>query len=212
MRSELPVAAEMSPPVCCVAKRPYRPLRGAAALPRLPNLTGMTVPPGLKKEIRADHAGSAAAIAFFRGVLAVSGDVAVHSLTRRHMSTQLHHLSMLETILPQQLRSWSLPLWRFGGWLLGALASLAGARTICATVVSMASAAGDQYGRQAATLTGDPSGAALRQLLLRLEADHDRDRQDARQHARGTTSWPGRCWSALLASGLRFRSAMARRL
>ena len=138
--------------------------------------------PELRAELRSDHAGEAGAVMIYKGILAVTRNTVVQRFARSHLRTEQQHLAFFEAFLPSWGRSRLLPLWRVSGWLLGAIAALAGSNAVYATVVAVERFVVEHYQAQIEMLEGDPELAELRRQLGAFQADEASHLADADAH------------------------------
>jgi len=85
----------------------------------------------LIEELRSDHAGETGAVYIYKGAAAAlqlrgSQSSDSSNFVSDHMTTEQLHLEYMEGILPAELRSTFLPIWRFSGWMLGWLPTVIG--------------------------------------------------------------------------------------
>lgn len=106
------------------------------------------LPLQLQRELRTDHAGETGAVMIYRGILAVSRDPALREFAQHHLETEERHRSLVEERVPSRLRSWLLPLWRFSGWLTGALPACFGPRAVYATIQTVETFVNHHYAVQ----------------------------------------------------------------
>ena len=174
-------------------------------------------PRWLAAELRSDHAGETGAVQIYLGILAISRDPELRAFARHHLSTEQHHLEILESIRPTVPRSRLLVLWRPAGWLTGALPALFGARAVYATIAAVETFVDHHYAQQLdrldATLALRPD-AALEALRAQLGACRDdelrhRDEALAAGPARGALA---ALWAWCVGFGSAAAVALARRL
>ena len=91
-------------------------------------------PRWLERELRANHAGEAGAVAIYRGILVVTRDTALRTFATNHLETEARHLTVMEGLLPRARRSRLLPVWRAAGFVTGALPAHFGPRAVYITV------------------------------------------------------------------------------
>ena len=148
----------------------------------------------------------------YRGILAVSRDVAVRDFAARHKATEQRHLELLEALLPPAQRSLLLPVWRLAGFLTGWLPALAGSRAVYATIEAVESFVDRHYAEQLDKLPPGAAAEPLRQLLRQCQAEEVEHRDEAAA-LRGAP--PGlflRGWAWLVGHGSAAAVAAARRL
>jgi len=169
------------------------------------NAMGATaLPADIRAELRTDHAGETGAVFIYRGVLAISRDVALREFARRHLATEQQHLAVIETWLPVAERSQLLPLWRVSGWLTGALPALFGPRAVYATIAAVETFVDRHYRAQVDQLAAQPALAALRADLEACRQDEAHHRDEAAAQAAQSGRAPGRAlrlWCAVVGRG-----------
>jgi ubiquinone biosynthesis monooxygenase Coq7 len=167
--------------------------------------------PGLRGDIRSDHAGETGAVMIYRGVLAGTRDPQVIAFARAHLVTERRHLAIVEALLPTADRSRLLPLWRIAGWLTGFLPALAGARAVFATIEAVETFVDHHYEEQIRQLPSSGTAGALRAVLQDCQADEVHHRDEAAA-LRGAPAGPVlRLWTALVAAGSKAAVVAARR-
>ena len=80
----------------------------------------------LMRELRADIAEEAGAVAIYRGILTVTRDLAIRMFLETHLATELEHVSIISSLLPKDQHSASMPVWRIASFLTSVLPSLIG--------------------------------------------------------------------------------------
>ena len=138
------------------------------------------VPADLMPELRTDHAGETGAVWIYRGVLAFSRDPALRDFAKRHLVTEQDHLRLVCELVPPRQRSWLLVPWRIAGFMTGALPALFGPRAVYGTIAAVETFVDRHYEEQIRALDGRPEYAALRDLLLRCQADECHHRDEAK--------------------------------
>ncbi|MDZ7589241.1 MAG: demethoxyubiquinone hydroxylase family protein [Rubrivivax sp.] len=200
-----------------------------ASLPRQQAAAGHTVsggifsplPLSLTADLRTDHAGETGAVMIYRGILATSRDADVRRFAEQHLATETGHLGEIEPWLAPAQRSRLLPLWRFAGWLTGALPALVGPRAVYATIEAVETFVDHHYAEQIEAIDlQDPTRVqpqlqALRDLLQRCQGDEAAHRDEAAAlFARGghAPSWVLRGWVLAIGSGSRAAVNICRRV
>jgi ubiquinone biosynthesis monooxygenase Coq7 len=162
--------------------------------------------PGLRGDLRSDHAGETGAVMIYRGILAGARDAAVRRFAAAHLATEQRHLDALAALLPPAQRSVLLPLWRIAGWLTGFLPACAGTHAVYATIDAVETFVDRHYAAQIVKL---PAGD-LRALLATCQADEVHHRDEARALAAGRPGMMLRAWVWLVGSGSSAAVAAAR--
>jgi ubiquinone biosynthesis monooxygenase Coq7 len=182
-----------------------------AACP-VPSFENLDLPPGMVADLRSDHAGESGAVAIYRGILAVSRDVAVRRFAATHLETEISHLRFFEAWLPARHHTRLLPVARFAGWSLGASAALFGRRSVYRTIAAVETFVEGHYVEQIERMARHER---LRPLAARLaafcddEVDH---RDDALARAVAAPGLPGRAWTWFVGIGSAIGVAVARRI
>ncbi|HQT38598.1 MAG TPA: demethoxyubiquinone hydroxylase family protein [Acidocella sp.] len=168
--------------------------------------------PGLIGDLRSDHAGETGAVAIYRGILAMSRDLAVRNFAVAHLATEQEHLARLGAILTPGRRSILLPVWRVAGWLTGALPALVGPRAVYATIDAVETFVDHHYDEQVRKLPGHGSAGALRALLVACQADEVEHRDQARAAGTGAAGTLTQAWKWLVGTGSALAVMAARRI
>jgi len=176
----------------------------------LPALT-RTVP-GMREDLRSDHAGEAGAVMIYRGILARSRDPGVRRFAIDHLKTEQQHLKIMEELVPEGARSLLLPMWRVAGWMTGYLPALVGPRAVYATIAAVERFVVTHYQDQICKLTADGSEGALRATLEACQADEAHHRDEATALYGQPPGKLLRLWLALVGLGSRYAVLAARRL
>jgi demethoxyubiquinone hydroxylase (CLK1/Coq7/Cat5 family) len=169
-------------------------------------------PRWLERELRSDHAGETGAVAIYRGILAVSRDASVREFAKRHVQTETRHLQLMEERLPRERRSRLLMLWRFAGFITGALPALFGPRAVYVTIDAVETFVDRHYSAQIEALASRPEWHGLRDVLEACRADEVEHRDEARNSMSGPRGVIARIWTRMVALGSAAGVAVARRL
>lgn len=162
-------------------------------------------------ELRSDHAGEAGAVAIYRGILALSRNDSVRAFAQHHLATEEHHLEIMEQLVPPSHRSRLLPVWRFAGWVTGALPALFGANAVYRTIDAVETFVELHYSEQIERLRERPEDRELCSLLEQCCADEVMHRNEARSRL-GAPGLTGRCWAAMVGLGSRVGVYLACRI
>lgn len=179
----------------------------AAVANTLPD--ALTLPRWLQAEMRSNHAGETGAVGIYRGILQCSRDPLVREFAQQHLETELGHLQLFDRWLPGELKSVLLPAWRASGWILGAIAALAGRRGVFTTVEAVERFVVAHYSAQVHRLAIEgrlPEVAEALALCMRDEDDH---RRDAQQRGAGS-GIVARAWQGLVGGGSAAAVSVAR--
>jgi ubiquinone biosynthesis monooxygenase Coq7 len=169
------------------------------------------IPPDLLDDVRSDHAGETGAVFIYRGILSVTGDSDLRRFAREHLQTEQHHLSLMDALLPAAQRSRLLPVWRFAGWLIGALPAIFGVCAVYRTIDAVETFVDQHYAEQIAKLQDRPACAELCTLLETCRLDEVAHRDDARSRVHNAPGRVARWWISAVAHGSRLGVVMARR-
>ena len=161
--------------------------------------------------LRSDHAGEAGAVAIYRGILALSRDDSVREFAQHHLATEEHHLEIMEQLVQPTHRSRLLSVWRFAGWITGALPALFGANAVFRTIDAVETFVELHYSEQIERLRKRPEDRELCSLLEQCCADEVMHRNEARSQL-GAPSLTGRCWAAMVGLGSRVGVYLACRI
>jgi ubiquinone biosynthesis monooxygenase Coq7 len=178
--------------------------------PASPNLDGPFQVPGqplpsqVLADLRTDHAGEVGAVCIYKGVLMFSRDPALRDFAARHLATEQIHLERVKEWLPPAHYSRLLPVWRWAGFLTGALSALFGPRAVYATIEAVETFVDHHYKEQVQALQSQPEFLLLRQTLQECQADEISHRDEA-AGARGSFKMGMflRIWCAMVAFGSR---------
>jgi len=166
-------------------------------------------PAWLLRELRSDHAGETGAVCIYRGILAVSRDPDVREFARRHLATELEHLEAMETLVPREMRTRLLPLWRLAGWLTGSLPAVMGPAAVYGTIAAVESFVDRHYLQQIERLAPEDP---LRARLAAFREDELHHRDEASALAPGRPGLLLRAWTTLVGAGSAGAVVIARRL
>ncbi|WP_279246962.1 demethoxyubiquinone hydroxylase family protein [Candidatus Litorirhabdus singularis] len=171
-----------------------------------------TLPVAVQRDLRSDHAGETGAVFIYRGILHCTRDSVLREFATEHLATEERHLAFFEHWLPPALKSRLLPLWKVGGWSLGALALLGGRRGVFLTIEAVETFVVAHYREQLPRLRAAGQEALVTTVcgFMDDEAAH-RDDAASRRVA-GPYVRLGRFWCALVGSGSAAAVAAARRL
>jgi ubiquinone biosynthesis monooxygenase Coq7 len=164
----------------------------------------------LTAELRSDHAGETGAVAIYAGILAVSRHDAVRAFALNHQTTEKRHLALIETILPESQRSQLLTLWRFAGFVTGAIPSLFGPNAVFATIAAVENFVDSHYQQQIERLAADGFQPQVREILQACREDELQHRDEALElqaHAPGMIL---RVWCWLVDAGSNIAVTFAR--
>lgn len=161
----------------------------------------MDYPYWLECDLRSDHAGEMGAVWIYRGILAVSRRKEVRAFARRHLETERQHLALMERLLPRQVRSQLLPLWKVAGFVLGALPALVGAGAVFATIEAVETFVDRHYALQIAVLSKDPKWHELCKALEKCRQEEIQHRDEAKGARVGQPGSFTRLWSWTVGTG-----------
>ncbi len=137
----------------------------------------------IERMIRVDQAGEFGAVQIYRGQLAVLGETKSAAVIEEMLLVERGHLAAFNRIMTERgVRPTALgPLWRAGGFLLGAATALLGERHAMACTVAVEEVIDGHYRRQAARLEG-AGEAALKQTVEDFGAEEAAHLETARHH------------------------------
>lgn len=130
--------------------------------------------------LRVNHAGERGAIAIYQGQLFVLKNTPVQPLLSEMLEQEQKHCEAFNNLLPQHRVRPSLldPLWRVGGFALGAVTAALGARAAMACTVAVEEVIVDHYREQLADIEDEP----LKQTIEAFAEDEEVHRQEALAH------------------------------
>jgi len=189
-----------------VAPKTLQPVAKAA------NAAQHSLPAWLVADLRSDHAGEVGAVMIYRGILAVSRDAKVRAFAHHHLATEETHLQRITALLAKEQYTRLLPLWRFMGWLTGALPALLGANSVFATIDAVETFVDQHYQDQLNRI--DPNGkfADIRLTLAQCQADEIAHRDEARGLATPVRGPLLSLWALVVKSGSAAAVWAARRI
>lgn len=198
------------------------PLLGAAysgflRVRRLWRAPVTALPHEMVVDLRTDHAGETGATMIYRGILAVTRDDDVRLFARRHLATEARHLTAVEAMLAAPQRSRLLPLWRLGGWLIGALPAVAGPHAVYATIETVETFVDRHYAAQLAKIDRldpdrrNPSLQALWFLVDGCRTDEVAHRDEAAAKRDRPLGIMLRTWIRLIGIGSAAAVSLSRR-
>ena len=172
---------------------------------------GDKLPSWVFADLRTDHAGEVGAVCIYQGVLRFARDPALRSFAEHHLITEQKHLRLISAWLPSSQQSRLLPIWRFAGFLTGALPALFGPRAVYATIEAVETFVDHHYDQQVCALESQPAFNELRQTLLDCQADEVAHRDEAAA-SRGPdrSSVPLQAWCAMVGAGSKAAVALIR--
>lgn len=163
-------------------------------------------------ELRTDQAGEAGAVEIYRGIIAVSRDPSVLEFAHRHMATELRHLAAIDSILPFGQRSYLLPIWRWLGWITGAIPALFGPTAVFATIHAVETFVNRHYQAQIDRLRSEGQEPALFAMLQHPRRDEIEHMNDAASRIPADQSILLKAWLNLVTAGSGVAVMFARHL
>ena len=167
-------------------------------------------------DLRTNHAGETGAVFIYRGILAFSRDKTVRQFASEHMRTEKQHLDLMATLLNPDQQSKLLTLWRFAGWLTGAVSALMGSNAVFATIQHVETFVDHHYQQQIDGLSATGKYPNLKAVLAWCQADEIAHRDEAREKQKkdGSSSriWGLKAWLWMIQAGSGTAVAIARRL
>lgn len=179
---------------------------------QLPDWEALALSADLIGELRSDHAGETGAVYIYRGILAASRHRRIRAFAREHLAVERRHLAALDDWLPTAQRSRLLPLWRLSGWMLGAIAGLAGERAVYHTVEAVETFVVRHYQAQIDQLGESGPQGELRRTLCAFRDDEAGHRDDAGARVRIRGGRVVRLWQTLVGNGSAAAVRLARRV
>jgi hypothetical protein len=138
--------------------------------------TSRLLPPRALGELRRFHAGEAALLQMYRGVLASARDGGLRAIAARRLAVGHLQLLQIQRWLPAPARSRALPLWRTVGWFGGVAAALAGTRAALAAAAVFERAVAARNRRRGDWLSAHPELSVVHAALIARRRD-ERDRR-----------------------------------
>ena len=163
-------------------------------------------------ELRTDQAGEAGAVQIYRGIIAVSRNRSVLEFAHRHMATESCHLEDIDSVLPLSQRSHLLPIWRWLGWITGAIPALFGPTAVFATIHAVETFVDKHYQAQIDRLRSEGQEPALLAMLERLRGDEIEHMNDAAFRIPVAQSIFLKAWLKLVTVGSHVAVVFARHL
>jgi ubiquinone biosynthesis monooxygenase Coq7 len=169
----------------------------------------------LERELRSDHAGETGAVYIYQGIAAIariSNDIELINFAKNHGTTEAKHLELMEAVLPPDLQSRLLVLWRIAGWLIGAIPALFGRRAVYATIAAVETFVEQHYQDQIDHLRSEGQDNGLLQLLQRCQADEIDHKEESKSMISGALPLVTRAWCSVVSWGSAAAVVVARRL
>ena len=178
-------------------------------------MNNVIYPGWLNRELRSDHAGETGAVWIYKGILSVNPNNKVRTFALDHLETELKHLKKIESLLAREHRSRLLPIWRFAGFLTGAIPALCGSNMTFRTIDSVEKFVVDHYQNQINDLQSildyNPSLKIVHSILSECLSDEAKHRDEAIQASKNASGNIIRLWSLLISRGSRLAVSLARR-
>ena len=172
---------------------------------------GDVLPDSVLADLRTDHAGETGAVFIYIGILQFTRNPALRVFAEHHLATEKSHLRHIESWLPKAQYSYLLPLWRFAGFMTGALPALVGPRAVYVTIQAVETFVNQHYDDQIRALESKLALAKLRQILLECQDDEVAHRdQAAAALGQKKTGLLLHFWSVLVGAGSRAAVAVCR--
>ncbi len=128
----------------------------------------------IERMIRVDQAGEFGAQRIYEGQIAVLGDTKDGPILREMKAQEDAHLAFFERVMiEREVRPTALaPLWRIGGYALGAGTALMGREAAMACTVAVEEAIEDHYAKQLERLDDDdPKDKELKKAITRFRQE-----------------------------------------
>jgi len=178
-------------------------------------MTNVVYPGWLNRELRSDHAGETGAVWIYKGILSVNPNNKVRTFALHHLETELKHLKKIESLLAREHRSRLLPIWRFAGFLTGAIPALCGSNMTFRTIETVETFVVNHYQNQIndlkTILNYNPNLQIVHSILTECQSDEARHRDEAAQASENAPERIIRLWSLLISAGSRLAVSLARR-
>lgn len=178
-------------------------------------MTNVIYPGWLNRELRSDHAGETGAVWIYKGILSVNPNNKVRTFALHHLETELKHLKKIESLLAREHRSRLLPIWRFAGFLTGAIPALCGSNMTFRTIETVETFVVNHYQNQIndlkTILNYNPNLQIVHSILTECQSDEARHRDEAAQASENAPERIIRLWSLLISAGSRLAVSLARR-
>lgn len=161
-------------------------------MPDLTKLPGMhSDKETIERMVRVNHAGEYGATYIYKGQCAVLGQTDIRDELRHMLEQEEEHLALFSQELNQrQIRPSALsPLWKAGGYAVGALTALMGKEAAMACTVAVEDAIMDHYQAQADQLKEIKGEEALHDLVVKCRDEELEHRDAGLNH--GAESAPG---------------------
>ncbi|OUW06239.1 MAG: hypothetical protein CBD16_00350 [Betaproteobacteria bacterium TMED156] len=98
------------------------------------NAQEIDIPDYMKAWMRSNHAGETGAVWIYKGANCVFWSKRIRKMAVEHGKTEREHLIIMEKLVPKNMRSRLILLWKIMGFCLGFLPSILGFRVFCATI------------------------------------------------------------------------------
>ncbi|MCP4829894.1 MAG: demethoxyubiquinone hydroxylase family protein [Proteobacteria bacterium] len=179
----------------------------AISLPPVADLPGW-----LQAELRSNHAGEVGAVYIYRGILTVSRDQQLRDFAAEHLQQEEEHMATFDAWLKTSQRSLLLPLWRIGGFMLGALPALIGSAAVFTTIDAVERFVMSHYRSQISRLHGSEQWRDVHALLRSFYEDEARHQDDAlRRYPMQRRKRMAALWSSAVSLGSRISVVLAKR-
>jgi len=178
-------------------------------------MNNVIYPDWLNRELPSDHAGETGAVWIYKGILGVTTSDKVRAFALHHLETELKHLKKIESLLSREHRSRLLPIWRFAGFLTGAIPALCGTNITFQTIAAVETFVVTHYQNQIndlqSILNCNPNLQIVHSILTECQSDEVRHRDEAIQARQNNSGKIIRLWSSLISAGSRLAVSLARR-
>lgn len=168
----------------------------------------------LVRELRSDHAGELGAVSIYKGIEAVARfrqDSEMLAFASNHGKTELAHLTLIESFLPEAYRSSLLGPWQLAGWLTGAIPAIFGRDAVYATIAAIETFVDRHYQYQIDYLNKFGDSENLLPLLTQCQADEQHHRDEATALLMHPPGLLLRAWCWMIDFGSQAAVSLARR-
>ncbi len=172
----------------------------------------LTLPDPLWRDLRANHAGAAGAVSFYRGMQLAARDPELKAIIGEQVAIEHCHFEFFQRELSNRWRSAWTPVWRGFGWLLGIWSGLFGSQAAYQTIDGVATVLRRHYSQELATLRDIPEAEPLANELAEFEMAAMANRDAVRDQLLEQPSWRIKLWHRLIAAGARLGVSISRRI
>ena len=125
----------------------------------------------LIKYLRSDHAGETGAIYIYIGIIKTSACPKVIEFAKKHLLTEKKHLKEIERLLSYKDRSKLLFIWKFSGFVLGAVCGWIGPKWVYHSIEKVETFVEAHYQEQIDYLSKEQSHSEVLATIKVCQAD-----------------------------------------